>query len=211
MARKEKKYHFIYKTTNILNGKYYIGMHSTDDLDDGYLGSGNRIRLAVKKHGKENFKREILEFFETRVELKIREAEIVNLDEIAKKECINLVIGGNGFTSEFAKECVNKSNLRQEILRETNPEWVAKYKQNSSKGQKLAYEKGRKKVIPNWNGLIHSDETKLKMSEVKKGKYDGENNPSYGTCWVTNSEEVKKIKKEELDSYLEKGWRQGRK
>ena len=49
MARKEKKYHFIYKTTNLLSGKYYIGMHSTDNLDDGYLGSGYRLRLAIKK------------------------------------------------------------------------------------------------------------------------------------------------------------------
>ena len=85
MARKEKKYHFIYKTTNILSGRYYIGMHSTDDLEDGYLGSGNRLRLAIRKHGKESFKREILEFCKTREDLKKREIEVVNLDEISKK------------------------------------------------------------------------------------------------------------------------------
>ena len=66
MARKEKKYHFIYKTTNVLSGRYYIGMHSTSNLDDGYLGSGNRLKLAVRKHGKENFIREILEYCESR-------------------------------------------------------------------------------------------------------------------------------------------------
>ena len=103
MARKEKKYHFIYKTTNVLSGKYYIGMHSTDDLEDGYLGSGNRLRMSVRKHGKENFKREILEFCETRDELKKRESEIVNLDELAKKECMNLKVGGEGGWSENAK------------------------------------------------------------------------------------------------------------
>jgi len=43
MPRKQKKYHYIYKTTNILNYKFYIGMHSTDDLDDGYVGSGKRL------------------------------------------------------------------------------------------------------------------------------------------------------------------------
>ena len=42
MARKEKQYHFIYKTTNIITERYYYGMHSTDNLEDGYLGSGKR-------------------------------------------------------------------------------------------------------------------------------------------------------------------------
>ena len=56
MARKEKKYHFIYKTTNLLTGRYYIGMHSTDNLEDGYLGSGKRLRHSVNKYGKDRVK-----------------------------------------------------------------------------------------------------------------------------------------------------------
>ena len=95
MARKEKKYHIIYKTTNLLSGKYYIGMHSTDDLNDGYLGSGKRLKYSVNKYGKENHKREIIEFCDSREELISREEEIVNLNEIAKEECINLRVGGD--------------------------------------------------------------------------------------------------------------------
>ena len=82
--RKQKQFHFIYKTTNLLSGKYYIGMHSTDNLDDGYLGSGRRLRYSINKYGKENHHREILEYCKTREELKSRETEIVNLNEIAK-------------------------------------------------------------------------------------------------------------------------------
>ena len=212
MARKEKKYHFIYKTTNILSGKYYIGMHSTNDLEDGYLGSGNRLRLAIRKHGKENFKREILEFCETRDELIKRETEIVNLDEIAKKECMNLVIGGNGFTSEYAIICVIKSNKKQQFLRENDSKWVERYSEKKSEALKKAYNEGRRKIItPDWNGRVHSEETKLKMSEVKKGKYNGENNPSYGTCWITKDGTNKKIKKEELGTFLLQSWEIGRK
>ena len=49
------KYHFLYKTTNLINGKYYYGMHSTYKLNDGYLGSGKILRYSIRKYGKENF------------------------------------------------------------------------------------------------------------------------------------------------------------
>ncbi len=58
MLRKDKKYHFIYKTTNLLSGRYYIGMHSTNDLEDGYLGSGKKHRRTIKKHDKQKINKE---------------------------------------------------------------------------------------------------------------------------------------------------------
>ena len=42
---------FIYKTTNLINGKYYIGMHSTDNLEDVYIGSGKRLWFSIKNYG----------------------------------------------------------------------------------------------------------------------------------------------------------------
>ena len=56
MGRKQKKYHFIYKTTNLINDKFYIGMHSTDDLNDKYIGSGKRLWYSINKYGINNFK-----------------------------------------------------------------------------------------------------------------------------------------------------------
>ena len=94
MARKEKMFHYIYKTINLLSGKYYIGMHSTDNMDDGYLGSGRRLKYSINKYGKDNHKREILEFCDSREELRLREEEVVNLNEIGKVECMNLRVGG---------------------------------------------------------------------------------------------------------------------
>jgi hypothetical protein len=176
------------------------------------MGSGKRLRYSIRKYGKENHVKEILEFLLNEVELRKRENEIVNFELLNEELCMNLVVGGGGFTSEYAKLCVIKSNEKQKFLRENDPEWVNKYSENKSNAQKKAYDEGRRKIlVPDCNGNKHSDKTKQKMSEAKKGKYDGKNNPSYGTCWISNSKEVKKIKKEELVLYFEKGWRQGRK
>lgn len=53
-------YHIVYLTTNLVNNKIYIGVHSTYDLNDDYLGSGFALKKAINKYGKEKFKREIL-------------------------------------------------------------------------------------------------------------------------------------------------------
>ena len=78
MPRKQKKYHYIYKTTCKITGKFYVGMHSSDSLEDGYLGSGKILGYSRAKYGDENHVREILEFCVSREQLKSREKEIVN-------------------------------------------------------------------------------------------------------------------------------------
>jgi hypothetical protein len=97
----KKQYHFLYKTTNTINGKYYIGMHTTYNLNDGYLGSGYMLRNSIKKYGKENFKLEILEFFQSRDELAKAEKSIVTEELILDEKCMNLKPGGNGGFSEY--------------------------------------------------------------------------------------------------------------
>jgi hypothetical protein len=92
----EKKYYFIYKTTNLVNGKYYWGRHSTNNLDDGYIGSGNYISRAIKKHGKDKLSCQIMEYLLDMDSLKAREKEIVTLDLIKDPLCMNMSPGGGG-------------------------------------------------------------------------------------------------------------------
>ena len=94
MRADQRKFHYIYKITRE-DGKYYIGMHSTDHLDDGYFGSGERLWHSIKKHGKDKHTKQIVEFLPTRKELSAREKELVNIDTLKDVRCLNLALGGS--------------------------------------------------------------------------------------------------------------------
>jgi hypothetical protein len=204
MAKKQygssKKYHYIYKTTNKLNGKYYIGMHSTNNLNDDYIGSGTLLKRSLNKYGKENYNMEILYFFNTREELQSKEKEIITLQEIAKKECMNLKIGGIGGFPPNAKVAF-KEKLK-------DPEYRADFIKKSKCIEKLKKIREEGKIVKNtFLGKKHSEETKQKMSEIKKGKNKGKDNSQFNTMWITNGKENKKIKNTDK---IPNNWNKGR-
>ena len=108
-------FYILYKTTNISNGKTYIGIHQATDLDDGYLGSGLAMKRAIKKYGKENFKREILEQCSSYDELIEREKTFVNESWISAEDNYNLKTGGNshGLLSEESKKKISETLIRK--------------------------------------------------------------------------------------------------
>ena len=89
-------YYVIYKTKNNVNGKYYIGKHSTDDVDDHYLGSGLLLQEAIKKYGVKNFSKEILFYCDSKEELDRKEKEIVNQELVLDPNTYNIALGGQG-------------------------------------------------------------------------------------------------------------------
>jgi hypothetical protein len=84
----------VYKITNLLNERFYIGVTSIDRFNNGYFGSGKLIRRAVKKYGKENFDRCILRKFELESDAYDYEREIVNSEAVENPNCYNMVEGG---------------------------------------------------------------------------------------------------------------------
>jgi len=212
MARKEHKWHYIYKITCLKNNRYYIGMHSTSNLEDGYFGGGKRIKNSVKKHGKKEHRKEILEFLDNRELLKNREIEIVNEELLDDPLCINLQLGGGGglpiFKSDEEKKLFHskggaesiKINGKIHFDKLKNDEEYHKRFCSALKECKM----GDKNSFFNKN---HSEETKKIMSLNHIGKHIGNKNSQFGTIWITNGFESKKIKSSEL---IPNGWKRGR-
>lgn len=91
-----KKFHIVYLTTNIINKNIYVGAHSTDHLEDGYVGSGYKLQESLRKYGKENFKREILYIYDCPLKMFEKEKEIVDEEFIKRRDVYNIVTGGYG-------------------------------------------------------------------------------------------------------------------
>lgn len=88
-------YFTVYKTTNLINGKYYIGAHKTEDINDSYLGSGVALCKAIQKYGRENFQKEILSITDTPEKMFLEEQKLIAYS-LGKEECYNMMPGGFG-------------------------------------------------------------------------------------------------------------------
>lgn len=207
----KRKFHYIYKITRIHDGKFYIGMHSTDVLEDGYFGSGKRITRSIKKYGKDMHQKEILEYLTDRATLKAREAQIVNQELLEDENCMNLKLGGEGggFISAEHKHAFHSSGGR--VSGKKNWKNVLPIFVDPVKKKKLFDEmvktRSKNNSFATMTGRQHTQETKCKMSLSQMS----EKNSQFGTCWVTDGVKPVKIKKEQLNEYLEKGYSRGRK
>lgn len=121
-----KEKHIIYRTTNRINGKFYIGIHSTFDYDDGYIGSGTAIKAAIEKYGKDKFYRKILFVYDTREEALKKEEELVDQTFIKSNNNYNLTIGGvSGIAfaskniTQITKDKIGKANKGKIVSEET--------------------------------------------------------------------------------------------
>lgn len=210
-------FYTIYKTTNIINGKFYIGKHQTEDLKDGYIGSGKLLQRAIKKYGIENFHKEILYVCKSEKHMNTLEKILVVPDVEINYNLCDGGKGGFGYINRNPEKFLTPKRLkgliplkdRTEIQKQNWRNNVAKSKKkksytlNQSASQKRRYEENKS----HWLGKKHSEKTLQKM---RKSKNVGHQNSQYGTCWITNGVENKKIKKEKLDFWLSKGYNKGR-
>jgi hypothetical protein len=143
--------YILYKTTNIINGRIYVGIHQQDDpyTFDGYLGSGKALFLAIKKYGNDSFVRETLLVFYCLEEAKVAEAVVVDKEFIERKDNYNMTIGG-GYpprTTKFSKPTNRPlfpdgyksskpaSETRKQKMRKPKPEGFAQRVSAAKKGK----------------------------------------------------------------------------
>jgi len=128
----KRQYKFIYQTICEVNDKSYIGVHKTDNLNDGYIGCGiysdsdcNKSYLfhkAVRKYGYTSFRRYILSFYDTYEEALEEEKYLVNENWIKSQNNYNTAIGGKGSTTKWMNE-EEKINWKKNIKNKVN-DWV---------------------------------------------------------------------------------------
>jgi hypothetical protein len=138
----------VYKITNVNDGKFYIGKHQTDNIDDDYFGSGKLLKRAIAKYGKDNFRKEILFQFKTEEEMNTKEKELVTEEFCKRKDTYNICPGGQGGFGY-----INRSNLNYKFTR-SDVEKAVKRKQE-------LIELG---IFKTNKGMKHSPEARLKMS-----------------------------------------------
>ena len=181
------KFHYFYKITNLLNNHFYYGVHNTNKLEDGYMGSGRRLKIAIEKYGICNFRKEILKFFNSEEEAYQYESEMVNETLVNSYDCYNIALGGKRPKTKNLVAVIDDNNLSISIQLEE-------------------YKKNKDLYKTSWKDKHHTKEQKnsvrQKMTPV---------NSTNDRVWVTNMKgTVKYIRKELLDEFLSNGFELGR-
>lgn len=177
---------YVYITFNLINSKFYVGIHKRKTFTENYKGSGKIIKQALEKYGKENFSTMLVQRCETLEEL--NKAEIFWISEFKRiygfENCYNISEGGNIPTNK------GKPITEEQRLKLKQKSWKSKGLQNPALG------------IP------RSEETKMLYSQLKQGKYNRQNNPNYGKkrkhIWKDGVHKC--ILLEDLNTYLQEGW-----
>lgn len=197
-------FYTIYKTTNAVNGRVYIGAHATPDINDGYLGSGKYLKRAIKKWGVENFSKEILFSFTNERDMFQKERELVTEDFISSNGTYNIKLGGSGGNpgpigafsgrkhSEETKKRIRDAAFRQVTTKEKR---VKLSKNNWAKRDPIAHKKHISEVNLN---RIHSEDHRKKVAAANLGR-----------ILVNNGLYAKRIKKEDLEQFEQNGWKRG--
>lgn len=174
-------HYLVYQITNITNGKTYIGCHKTLVKDDGYMGSGKILKLAIKKHGIDNFRKDILFEASTSEEMFTKEKELVVLGP----KSYNMRLGGDGgfdhIHSNLDLNELGKSGYENglKLFSKEKRQLIGSNSGTNSVKSKIGlfdpkYDEKRRHwtftAVDKWRGQHHTEESKGKIAAANKGR-----------------------------------------
>lgn len=181
------KQHYIYLTTNKINGMKYIGKHY-GELDDSYLGSGKILKRAIEKYGKENFEKSILSISQTDQENNEKEKYYISLyNAVSNPLFYNIHEGGLGGNTTAGYTPEERESLKRKLSE------INRGKNNGMYGKH--HTKQTKAFLSYWaefernNDIYKSPEFREKMSQLTKGEKNG----MYGKHHTNESKEKMSI------------------
>lgn len=165
----------VYQITNTVNGKIYVGIHQTEDINDSYMGNGKAIMRSVKKYGVEVFTKVILHNFDSCEEMVEMESLIVNEEFVARSDTYNITLGGGYPPNHKGKErsAVYRARLSAAKIGTKASEETKLKMSKAGKGRKRSKE-ATKKTADALRGIPRSEDVKRKISESLKGKHPTE-------------------------------------
>lgn len=203
---------YLYQITNLANDKVYIGVHQTTNVDDGYMGSGHALKRAKQKYGIALFRKDILEFFDSREAMLNRERQVVTEDFVQRSDVYNIKCGGVGGFNDLTKQLALDA---LKVRRQQNcDDWHQKIGESNRKVHAGGNRKPQNYDASSHNGRIAAASAESKTK--RKTTYDqichqqGPRNSQFGTCWITKDHVNKKIPVADLDHWLDSGWNRGR-
>ena len=169
MEIENKNHYFVYLTTNLITDKQYVGEHGTDNIDnDKYLGSGRILNIAIKKYGRNSFKIDILQFFNSKKEAFDAQEKFIKLFNTLSPNGYNIDIkGGSRPTNspnEETKEKIGKANKDHKHTDEAKRKFS-----EARKGKKFS-EIHKSNLSKALIGHKVSSETKEKIGKANTGK-----------------------------------------
>ena len=221
----KQKHYLIYQTTNLVNGKIYIGKHETFNIEDNYFGSGKYLLNAINKHGIENFEFKILIDLKNRKEMNLLEKMVVTEEFCKRNDVYNIKVGGDGgwdyinnelhlngnqmFVKNMSKDDFKKRSIKAQ-------QTYANRRKTFTVEELKAYKAMKRRVAlcgvsQAFKGKHHTDEAKQKIKDfhAKNHPQAGEKNSQYGKMWICNDLTKESVRIMKTDP-IPDGWRKGR-
>jgi hypothetical protein len=216
-VRRNMMFYYLYEVRNNINGKIYVGVHKTRNLDDGYMGSGKVINRSIEKYGIDNFTKTILEHFDSVEAMYAREKEVVNEEFLERDDTYNLRRGGFGGFDFINKNGLSDYKFASKLgvakalyLREKFPELEIRRREKQADSlKKNGNNKGWIKTQEIATVAAQSEEakSKRKLTMNSRNHSVGQKNTQYGTTWIWHEMfGNKKIKKELVVDFIDQGW-----